>query len=199
MQVISQWYAAPVKCKIRKKRCNAECYSCSCCQTVDHKTHLFRQEMHLRNILLNKPGACKGEGEIHTFPLTFELFILNSYLTCNKAPHIQKKSKHEKGVYSFIQCLVFKIDFTDILLTCLAENPPDNTNRGCHIFPLASKELKLWNSFWHAVLRNHAEINLVYITGKNNYFCLSLVFGQELVVQTRCNKSRPGVANHVLK
>lgn len=96
MKVISQWYAAPVKCKIRKKRCNAECYSCSCCQTVDHKTHLFRQEMHLRNILLNKPGTCKGEGEIHTFPLTFELFILNSYLTCNKAPHIQKKASMKR-------------------------------------------------------------------------------------------------------
>lgn len=39
-----------------------------------------------------------------------------------------KKCKYEKGAYSFTQCLAFKIDFTDILLTCLTEIPPDYTN-----------------------------------------------------------------------
>lgn len=55
---------------------------------------VFRQEMHHNDILLNKLNTCKGkgEGEIHTFLSTLESFILNLYLTCNKAAHIPKNA-----------------------------------------------------------------------------------------------------------
>jgi len=47
--------------------------------------------MHHNNILLNELNTCKGKGgETHTFLSTLESFILNLYLACNKAAHIQK-------------------------------------------------------------------------------------------------------------
>lgn len=52
--------------------------------------------MHHNNILLNQLGARKGEGEIHTFLLTLESFILNSYLTSNKAAHIHEKASMKR-------------------------------------------------------------------------------------------------------
>lgn len=59
---------------------------------------IFRQEMHHNNILLNKLNTCKGKGEeeIHTFLSTLESFILNLYLTCNKAVHIWKNASMKR-------------------------------------------------------------------------------------------------------